>query len=316
MVDLGTTELRVTRLGLGCAPLGGVVFEPISDEMAFAVVRKAWKLGIRLFDTAPLYGYGLSEQRLGHALADLPRSEYVLCTKVGRLIRPSPEGSTNTAVFDFSYDGVMRSLEESLTRLGVDRVDVVHIHDPDDHLEDALSGALVALEELRASGVIGAVGAGMNQVEMLKRFTQETGFECFLLAGRLSLLDHDNGHELLRLCGQRKIALIVGGVYNSGILADPSPGTTFEYVPATDGLITRARRIEQTCAKHDVPLKAAAIQFPFLHGVVTSVLTGCRTAEEVEENVRMLAVPVPAEMWHELRHEGLVAATVPLPSEG
>jgi D-threo-aldose 1-dehydrogenase len=255
-----------------------------------------------------LYGYGLSERRLGRALAGLPRGEYVLCTKVGRLVE-----STNASfVFDFSYDGVMRSLEASLARLGAERIDVVHIHDPDDHFDDALSGALRALEQLRSSGVIGAVGAGMNQVEMLERFTQVTGFDCFLLAGRLSLLDHRRSSELLRLCEQERIALIVGGVYNSGILADPSPGATFEYAPAAHELIERARKIEAICGRHGVPLKAAAIQFPFRHSAVTGVLTGCRSADEVEENMRMLSMPVPSDLWRELEQDGMVAAS-PLP---
>jgi D-threo-aldose 1-dehydrogenase len=316
VVELGRTDLTVTRLGLGCAPLGGVVFEAVSDDMAHAVVKRAWELGIRLFDTAPLYGFGLSERRLGEALAAFPRSEYVLCTKVGRLVSPSQAGPASSAVFDFSHDGVLRSLEASLERLGAERIDVVHIHDPDDHFDEALSGALTALVRLRASGVIGAVGAGMNQVEMLKRFSQSGGFDCFLLAGRLSLLDHDGAHELLEMCDREGIALIIGGVYNSGILADPSPGATFEYAQAPAELLARAQQIEQICTRHGVPLKAAAIQFPFLHPAVTSVLTGCRTSDEVDENARMLSVSIPSDLWRELREEGFLAEAISLPSGG
>jgi len=217
-------------------------------------------------------------------------------------------------VFDFSYDGVMRSVEESLERLGVDRVDVLYIHDPDDHPEEALAGAYPALDRLRAEGTIKAVGAGMNQAEMLARFAREADFDCFLLAGRYTLLDHDTAlAELLPLCVERAIAIVIGGVYNSGILADPRPGAPFNYEPAERRWLERAQRLKAVCDRHDVPLMAAAIQFPLAHPAVATVLTGVRTTAELDENVRMLRYPIPPALWQDLRAEGLLSEAAPTP---
>lgn len=236
-VPLGRTGLTVSRLALGGAPLGGQLVPPDEGTVP-AIVQRAYQLGLRHFDTAPLYGSGTSERRLGGALRGLPREELVLATKVGRLLRPQqpPDGATPGTpasapalrpVFDFSYDGVMRSVEESLERLGLDRVDVLHIHDPDRHYDDARSGAYVALDRLRREGRIRALGAGMNQAEMPARFARELEMDCFLLAGRYTLLDQAAWRELLPLCVEKGIAVIIGGVYNSGILTDPRPGATF-----------------------------------------------------------------------------------------
>src|SRR5205823_3176935 len=283
--QLGTTPLEVTRLGLGTAPLGGL-FEEVADDEAHRVVEAAWKAGIRFFDTAPLYGHGLAELRLGAVLSSKPRDEFVLATKVGRLMRAGAPPEPGQAykgvppvnpVYDFSYDGVMRSVEESLARLGLDRVDVLHIHDPDEHYEQALNGAYRALDRLRAEGTIGAVGAGMNQAEMLVRFAREAEFDCFLVAGRYTLLDQSALAELLPLCLERGIAVILGGVYNSGILADPRPGATYDYSVAPPELLERARRIAAVCERNNVPLKAAALQFPLAHPSVTSLLLGARS---------------------------------------
>jgi D-threo-aldose 1-dehydrogenase len=216
-------------------------------------------------------------------------------------------------VFDFSYDGVMRSLEESLERLGLDRVDVLHIHDPDDHYDEALAGAYRALDRLRSEGTIGAVGAGMNQSAMLARFAREADFDCFLLAGRYTLLDQSGLADLLPLCEERGISIIVGGVYNSGLLADPRPGAPFDYEPAAAELVDRAVRLRDVCARHGVPLKAAAIQFPFGHAAVASVLTGARSPAELEENVAMFLHEIPPDMWDELRREQLLGEDVPTP---
>ena len=281
----------------------------MADDEAHRVVEAAWQAGIRFFDTAPLYGHGLAEQRLGAVLRAKPREEFVLATKVGRLLRadaPPEPGQAYKGVppvnptYDFSYDGVMRSVEESLTRLGLDRVDVLHIHDPDEHFEEALAGAYRALDRLRAEGTIRAVGAGMNQAEMLVRFAREADFDCFLLAGRYTLLDRTGAAELLPLCVEKSIAIIAGGVFNSGILANPRPGTTFNYQPAPPELVDRALRMQEICARHGVELKAAAIQFPLRHPAVASVLTGCRSVREVEENVRMFQAPIPSSLWDEL----------------
>ncbi len=304
-VQLGTTQLQVTQLGLGTAPLGGL-FEAVADDEAHRVVEAAWNAGIRFFDTAPLYGHGLAELRLGAVLSSKPRDEFVLATKVGRLLRagaPPEPGQAYQGVppvnpiFDFSYDGVMRSVEESLSRLGLDRIDVLHIHDPDDHFEEALTGAYRALDRLRSEGSIRAVGAGMNQSEMLVRFAREANFDCFLLAGRYTLLDRSGAAELLPLCAERRIAIIAGGVYNSGILADPRPGATFNYTTAPPELVRRAAKLKAVCDRAGASLKAVAIQFPLRHPAVATVLTGCRSVAEVEQNIQAFQADIPDELW-------------------
>jgi D-threo-aldose 1-dehydrogenase len=306
-VALGRTGLQVTQLGLGTAPIGGL-FQAVSDEQAVATVERAWELGLRFFDTAPLYGHGLSESRLGRALAGKPRDEYVLATKVGRLLRPGSGHDPSqgdiwhgvpdlTPVRDYTRDGALRSLEESLERLGLDRVDIVHIHDPDDHHDEALAAAYPALDELRSSSAIRAVGAGMNQSAMLARFAGEADFDCFLLAGRYSLLDQSGARDLLPACLERGIAVIVGGVFNSGLLAG---GATYDYSPAPAQMFDRARRLGEICAAYAVPLKAAALQFPFRHPAVTSVVVGARSPREIEECVALFELELPHELWGDL----------------
>jgi D-threo-aldose 1-dehydrogenase len=325
-VPFGRTPLAVTRVGLGTAPLGGL-YTGVDEDTALDTVRRAHARGLRFFDTAPLYGHGLAEQRTGRALSGLPR-DFVLATKVGRLLRAdAPPDDTQLSggfdrwpvappvnpVFDFSYDGVMRSVEESLARLGLDRVDVLHIHDPDEHEREALAGAYRALDRLRDEGVIAAVGAGMNQAEMLARFARAADFDCFLVAGRYTLLDQAALRELFPLCLERGIAVVLGGVYNSGILADPSPGAMFDYAPAPAELVERARRLEGVCRRHGVPLKAAALQFAAAHPAVTVLLLGARDPAEVDENLELLRAPVPAELWDDLRRERLLPAEAPTP---
>jgi D-threo-aldose 1-dehydrogenase len=216
-------------------------------------------------------------------------------------------------VFDFSYDGVMRSVAESLERLGLDRVDVLHIHDPDEHVADALQGAYRALDRLRTEGAIRAVGAGCNHVEPLLRLARAADFDCFLLAGRYTLLDQSALEKLLPLCLERGIAAILGGVYNSGILADPRPGATYDYAAAPPKLVERARRLGDVCARHGASLKAAALQFPLAHRAITSLLLGARSVVELEENVALLRCELPPELWAELRREELIAAEAPTP---
>lgn len=312
----------LTPLGLGTAPLGGL-YSPVSDEEAHRVIDAAWRHGIRFFDTAPLYGHGAAERRLGAVLAGRPRDSYVLATKVGRLLRrpsePAPEDAyykdtpPERPVFDFSHDGVMRSFEESLRRLGLDRIDILHLHDPDAHETEAMAGAYRALDRLRAEGLIRAVGAGMNQWPMLARFAEAGSFDAFLLAGRYTLLDQSALPTLLPVCERRGVRLIAAGVYNSGLLADPRPGAKFNYDDAPPAMIERAQRLAVVCAAHGVPLKAAAMQFPAGHPVVASVLTGARSVAELDENVAMTKVPVPAALWDDLRHQGLIAADAPTP---
>jgi len=298
----------VTRLGLGTAPLGGL-FEAVTDEEAHRVIEAAWQAGIRFFDTAPLYGFGLSEARLGAVLGTKPRGEFVLSTKVGRLLRAGAPAEPGQAwkgtpplnpAFDFSYDAVMRSVEESLSRLGMDHVDMLLIHDPDQHYDQALTGAYRALDRLRTEGTVKAVGAGMNQWEMLSRFAREADFDCFLLAGRYTLLDRSGARELLPLCLERGIAVVAGGVFNSGILADPGPNATYNYQPAPPELVDRAQRIRTMCERHAVDIKAAALQFPLRHPAIASVLTGPRSVGELEENVHLFQTSIPDDLWAEL----------------
>jgi D-threo-aldose 1-dehydrogenase len=320
-VPLGRTPLSVTRFGLGTAPLAGL-YEAVEEDQALQVIDRAWEAGIRHFDTAPLYGHGLAELRLGKALHEKPRDEFVLASKVGRLLRadapPEPGQSFHgvppvNPMFDFSYDGVMRSVDESLERLRLERIDILHIHDPDNHFDQALHGAYKALDHLRSEGVIRAVGAGMNQAEMLARFAREGNFDCFLLAGRYTLLDQVALEELLPLCVERGIAIVAAGVYNSGILADPKPGARYNYATAPHPLLERARRIRAVCDRHGVPLKAAAVQFPMGHPAVSCVVVGCRSVAQLNESIEMFAVDIPPALWLELKTEGLLQDDVPTP---
>ena len=332
---IGRTGLEVTRLAFGGASIGGL-FRYVESDAAIATVRAAWDLGIRYFDTAPLYGYGASERRLGAALAGRRRDDFVLSTKVGRLVRDRasiPPGADVDRqhfdgrddafyvvrdpvgiVFDYSGDGVRRSIEESLERLRLDRIDLALIHDPDDHWREAIDGAWPALERLRAEGVIRAVGAGMNQSAMLTRFVRETTMDAVLVAGRYTILDQGALDDLLPVCLERGVAVLVGGVMNSGVLVDPRPGATFNYTPASADVIDRARRIGEACARHDVPLRAAAVQFPMAHPAVASLVAGVRTVEHLEEYPKLLAHPIPAALWEDLRADGLIAATAPVPA--
>jgi len=306
--ELGSSGVRVTRFALGCAPLGGL-YEPVGEANARATVDEAWRLGVRTFDTAPHYGAGVSELRLGAALRGRPREELVLSTKVGRvLVEPGTapaasmfaEDSGLERRFDFSADGVRRSLEDSLTRLGLDRADVVHVHDPDDHLDEAIASALPALAALRDEGVIGAVGAGMNAVAPLLRIVREADVDCILLAGRHTLLDHSADEELLPLCLERGVSVLAAGVLNSGVLADPRDGATFDYAPASAEVLERARRIGAVCARHGVALPVAATAFPLRHPAVACVLVGARAPREVADDIDGVLRAIPDALWADL----------------
>jgi len=322
---LGSTGLQVTQMGLGCAALGGL-YGFIPDEQAHAVVQQALDLGLNLFDTAPLYGSGRSEQRVGDVLRHVPRDSFVLCTKVGRVLDPVEPGDEDRGmeifenpppfkpVFDFSRDGVMRSFEESLQRLQLDRIDVLHIHDPDDYYEDAIRGTYPAIAELREQGLISGVSAGMNQWEMLADFARDGDFDCFLLAGRYSLLEQESLDELLPLCAEKDIGILAGGTYNSGILAKGAgEGAKFNYADAPQDVIEKARRLEQVSARHQVDMKAAASQFALAHPVVTAIIPVFRRATAATENFELLQVEIPADYWAELKAEGLVRADAPVP---
>ncbi len=285
-----------------------------------AAVDAAWEGGIRTFDTAPHYGLGLSERRLGDALRDRPRDEYVISTKVGRLLEPSGTGGGGTGAggtggqdtegfaipashvrrWDFSADGVRRSLEASLERLGLDRADFVLIHDPDDHGEQALREAYPALERLRAEGTVRAIGVGMNQTAMLTTFVTGTDVDAVLVAGRYTLLDNSAARDLLPAAQRRGVSVIAGGVFNSGLLAAPVAGATYDYQPAPAELIERARRLARTCERYGVPLRAAAARFPLTHPAVASVLIGLRSTAEVADALALRTVDIPAALWESL----------------
>lgn len=321
--SIGKTGLEVPRMGMGSAPLGGL-FQDVPETRATATVKRALEVGINFFDTAPLYGHGKSETYLGKALAGIPRSSYVLATKVGRVLIPTDPSQLEKRefdhpfpfkpVFDFSYDAVMRSFDESLKRLNLDRIDILHIHDPDDHYEQAIKGAYPALAKLRSQGVIRAVGAGMNQAEMLARFAREGEFDCFLLAGRYTLIDHTGLKELLPLCVQKSISIIIGGPYNSGVLASGAkPGAKFNYADAPEEILQKVRKVEEVCQRHNVPMKAAALQFPLAHPAVAAVIPGARSVEEIEENFRLISHPIPADFWADMRKSGLIPDEAPTP---
>ena len=311
--------MNLSPLGFGGAPIGNL-FRELDDETAIEAVRVAYQEGIRYFDTAPHYGLGLSERRLGAALHGLPRDSYTLSTKVGRLLVPVEEVTGTDAadgfavpasyrrVFDYSRDGVRRSLAESLARLGTDRVDLLLLHDPDEHWRQAIEEGIPALVELREQGVIGGIGVGMNQAEMLADFVRRADLDVLLLAGRYTLLEQGAADDLLPLCQQRGVAVVIGGVFNSGLLATDRPDetTAYNYAPPAAAMLGRARRLAAVCAGYGVPLPAAAIRFAAAHPAVASVLLGCHTAEQVRANLRYRDHPIPDELWARLRAEGLI----------
>ena len=320
--EIGGTGVRVTRLGLGGAPIGGNL-APVTKEDALKVINRAIELGIRYFDTAPLYGLGKGESFYGAVLPSLSRDSFSVSTKVGRVLDPvdSPppgpwvDAPSMTPVFDFSRDGVMRSFEESLERLRLDQIDVLLIHDPEGNYDAAIGGAYPALADLRSQGVVRAIGAGMNEWQMLARFAREGDFDCFLLAGRYTLLDQSALKEFLPLCEARGVAVILGGPYNGGILAsDLSPSATFNYKIAAPGMLAKARAIKAVCDRHHTPIKAAALQFGLAHPAVVATIPGPQSAAELEENLRMAAHPIPGELWAELRRQDLISPEAPTPS--
>ncbi|MEU1126715.1 aldo/keto reductase [Streptomyces sp. NPDC005899] len=317
---LGHSSVEITELSFGAAAIGNL-FTEVAPEQAAAAVDAAWQEGVRHFDTAPHYGTGLSERRLGEALRTRPRDAYTVSTKAGRVLEPLtaaeaavPGGlsegfavrHTHRRRWDFSGDGIRRSLEDSLERLGLDRVDVVYLHDPDDHAEAAFREGYPALERLRAEGVVGAIGAGMNQTAMLTRFVCDTDVDVVLCAGRFTLLDRSALDALLPEAAARGRSVVVGGVFNSGLLADPRPGATYDYATAPAPLVERALRIKAVAERHGVPLRAAALHHSLGHPAVAGVLVGTRSADEVRDAAALLRTPVPGALWDDLRAEGLL----------
>ncbi|MFE2605558.1 aldo/keto reductase [Streptomyces mirabilis] len=322
---LGNSGVEVSALSFGAAGTGNL-FTAVSDEQAYETVDAAWSGGIRYYDTAPHYGIGLSERRLGTALRDRPRAEYTLSTKVGRLLEPTGADAggddladgfavpaTHRRVWDFSAEGVRRGIEASLERLGLDRVDIVYLHDPDDHAEQAFHEGYPALERLRSEGVVGAIGAGMNQAEMLTRFVRDTDVDVVLCAGRYTLLDHEALTELLPAAQERGTSVVIGGAFNSGLLADPRPGATYNYATAPAELLDRALRLKEIAERHGTTLRAAALAFPAAHPAVASVLAGARSAHEVRDCVEQFTTQVPEDFWRELREAKLLPEDAPVP---
>ncbi len=321
--SLGSSPVRISRLGFGGGPLGGL-FEPVDDETAAAALAQAWESGIRYFDTAPHYGIGHSERLFGDFLRRQPRSAYTLSTKVGRLlVEQDPAGRTDEAfqvpathrrVVDFSRDGIRRSLEESLSRMGADSVDVLYLHDAEPHFEAALGQGYPALAELRAEGVVGAIGAGMGDATLLARLVEETDVDVVMLAGRYTLLDQSGLDDLLPACQRRGVSVVAAAVFNSGVLAQarPAAGAMFEYRTAPAPVVARANRIADVCAAHGVTLPQAAMAFPLAHPAVAGIVVGMRSAQEVRENVDLFAAEVPAELWRDLSSQGLLDDRVPV----
>ena len=311
--QVGNTSLQVTRLGMGTAPIGNL-YSDLDDEEALETVRRSYENGIRFFDTAPLYGAGEAERRLGEALRGIPRDSVVIQTKIGRILRPD-----RSIYFDYSRDGVMKSIEASLERLGMDRVDIVLVHDPDFvneefHNQQALDEAFPALVDLREQGVIGAVGAGMNQWEMEWEFAKKIDVNCFLLAGRYTLLEQTS-LDFLDWCTENDVSIFLGGVYNSGILVTgPVSGAKYDYLDAPEEILAKARRLQKITSKHDVPLHVAALHFAGAHPAIASLVIGSATAAEADDNRAIWDVEPPAAMWQELQDSRLVAASAPLPS--
>jgi D-threo-aldose 1-dehydrogenase len=323
-------KIQLSPLGFGAATQGGL-FQSVSEVEANAVFQTAWDAGIRYFDTAPWYGFGQSELRLGEFLQG--KLDYILSSKVGRLLRegisphPSQLGSDGTPVFktttpynvvyDYSYDGVMRSVEESLERLGVEQIEILFLHDPDVlglSVKEVMQGGYKALHELREQGLVRAIGAGMNQWQMPLEFAQAGKFDLFLLAGRYTLLDQTS-MPFMDYCAEHQIGVVVGGVYNSGLLANPQPGAHYDYGEVPAEVLQRAIRIKAVCERFEIDLKAAAIQFPRAHPVVASVLTAARSVRQLEQNLAAFRQTIPLEFWQVLHQEGLLNEAIPTPLE-
>ena len=333
---IGKTKLDVTEMGLGGAPMGGFR-ATISDAEAVALTNAAYDAGVRYFDTSPFYGYGRSELRMGAALRDKPRDDYVLSTKIGRILHAMKPGEKPPVdfrtgglpgfapVFDYTYDGVMRSLEHSHLRLGIARIDIALVHDVDfwtikdraildQRFKTVMDSGFKALDELRKAGVIGAIGVGINEADTSLRFIQAGDFDCMLLAGRYTLLEQGALEAFLPECVKRNVSVILGGPYNSGILTgNVKPGATHDYVSAPVPLVEKAQKIEAICQRHGVELGAAAMQFPLAHPALCCVIPGALGVKEVEQNIARLQAKIPADLWAELKREKLLDPAAPVP---
>jgi D-threo-aldose 1-dehydrogenase len=305
---IGRTNLYVTCLGLGCSGLA----RSNSDEQAISTCKTAFHQGINYVDTAPLYGQGLSETRLGYALKEKKREDFVISTKVGRINKSNAGNSRLEMGYDYSKKGIFESHEGSLNRLGIANVDILFIHDPDNHYEQAIKEAYPALAELRSNGAIKAIGAGMNQWEMELRFAKEGNFDCFLLAGRYTILEQTALQEFLPYCQENRISVIIGAPYNSGILAsDGTSSGRYNYREPARKIIEKASRLKNVCEEFNVPLKAASLQFVLAHPAVASVIPGTKSPEHQEDNFNMMKYPIPKDFWEKLKEEELIEQEAP-----
>ena len=339
---IGNTGIEVSELGCGTAPIGGWPI-PVTDEQAEVTFNTAWDNDIRLFDTAPLYGSGVSEKRLGKFLNTKNRDDYVISTKVGRLIVDTDKSKAaeffigspqdKDSEFNFTYDGVMRSHEESLKRLGLDRIDILHLHDPDDYFDESKKSGLKAMIKLKNEGAIRAIGCGMNQNEMLYEYAKEGCFDCFLLAGRYTLIDQTSLDKLIPICEKNNISLLLGGVFNSGILIEPSPNSYFDYskldkdwlnsaiknkvrtpksFESADYWLEKAYKVKDACEKFNIQLKQAAVQFSYTHSIVSSSILGMTSPEEVKDNINLYNKKIDKEFWKYLKDNSLVSNKIPI----
>jgi len=330
----GRIGFDITDMGFGAAPIGKFL-RPIPEHEAGAMIERAWEAGMRYFDTAPYYGHGLSELRLGHYLRWKPRRDYVISSKVGRVLtaarredidfKPWVDGAAFKSRFDYSYDGTMRSFEDSLQRLGLEHIDILFIHDADVfthgvemqkvYFRQAMDGCYRALIKLREQGLVKAIGVGVNNWDVMLDFMKAGDFDTLLVAGRYTLLEQEALNELLPLCERRGTALVIGGGFNGGILATGAvPGAKWNYAPAPAHIMEKVRKIEAVCARYNVPLAAAALQFLLAHPAVASHVPGTRTVEQMNQNLALVALPIPKAFWQELKSEGLVRQDAPVPT--
>jgi D-threo-aldose 1-dehydrogenase len=318
---IGKTDVTVTALGLGAASLGGWPDE-MSQSDAETLIDLCWNAGIRYFDMAPLYGYGQAERFCAAGLTGRPRDEYTILTKVGLLLEPGPLPENNLykthetrfyPKFDFSRSAIRRSIEGSLARLGTDYVDIALLHDPQDHMTQAREEAFAELQSLKSEGIVRAVGAGMNYAAPLTELVTELDLDCLLVAGRYTLIEQSALDELIPAARRRGTSILAGGVYNSGILVDPKPGANYWYQTAPDDILNKALAIQRVCSRHGVSLGAAAIQFPHAIDCIASTVVGMQWPQHLADNVRNLTTPIPDALWADLRSEGLLPPTVPLP---
>ena len=336
---IGNLNLQVTELGMGTAPIGGWPIK-VSEKEAYKTLQTAWDQGIRYFDTAPLYGSGMAEERLGRFLNNYKREEFIISSKVGRIIincknSLAPESFIGSPInkdskFDFTYDGVMRSFEDSLKRLKLNKIDILYLHDPDNdpkHFKQSLNGGIKAMIKLKEEGLVSALGCGMNQNEMLVHFAREGCFDCFLLAGRYTLLDQTSLDELIPICEKNNISLILGGVLNSGILVNPSPNSYFDYTKldsnwalnlkkslvrtpknneSAEFWLNKAYKLKSVCDDYNITLKKAAIQFPYFNNIVSCCILGMNSSTQVLENIIEYEHKIPNSFWKYLKDNKLI----------